>query len=47
MNNEENYYFQQLGLNLNANEKEIKRAYARRLKTINKTGICQHSCHFI
>lgn len=37
MNNEENYYFQQLGLNLNANEKEIKRAYARRLKTINKT----------
>lgn len=37
MNNEENYYFQQLGLNLNASEKEIKRAYARRLKTINKT----------
>lgn len=36
MSNDENYYFQQLGLNLNASEKEIKRAYARRLKTINK-----------
>lgn len=38
MNNEENYYFQQLGLNLNATEKEIKRAYATCLKKINTTS---------